>query len=563
MKLHTILIRAAVVLAVSAASDAFATIPSGYYSSAVGKTTTELKTALSKIVINHTQVSSYNALPQYFQRTDLYPQSTRWWDMYSDIPLYLPWNGSLLNREHSLPKSWWGGLTDIPAYTDLNHLYPGEAKANQKKSNYPLGEVSGTPEWENGISKLGVGVNSGGAKYVFEPGDEYKGDFARTYFYMVTCYQDLHWTTTWQVKNGTYPTLQPWAIELLLKWHREDMVSEKELLRNEAVYNIQNNRNPFIDYPELAELIWGNRMGEAFRPDEGNTPVGNPTLIAPTQGMMLEFGQVAVGKTASTKLLIKGSELTSAPLRLRLMGKEFSIPGITQSASGMTVYDNIQTSAVNSASGLYITINYTPAAEGSAECVATLSGGGLSSTVSFTLSGEGMPMPVLTAPVATAATEVTDNSYVANWTAPAGEVIDYYVVTRKIYREGQPVETRTELAESNSLSVTDFEGTYETYSVHSVRLECDSPESEEIVVSRAAIGSLYADDAPFTVESFPGLLRVRCSGIHTGLTVYDMSGRTVMRIAGDVTDGYEFTLTPGAYLICTDTHRKPVKVIAR
>ncbi|MDE6831764.1 MAG: endonuclease, partial [Muribaculaceae bacterium] len=150
------------------AISASAEIPSGYYSNANGKKGAELKTALSNLIYNHTEVSSYSALPQYFQRTDVYPESNRWWDMYSDIPLYAP-SFKGLNREHSFPKSWWGGSTTTPAYVDLNHLYPSEAAANMAKSNYPLGTVS-TSKFDNGVVKVGYAVTGqgGGAAQVFE-----------------------------------------------------------------------------------------------------------------------------------------------------------------------------------------------------------------------------------------------------------------------------------------------------------------------------------------------------------------------------------------------------------
>lgn len=57
--------------------------------------------------------------------------------------------------------------------------------------------------------------------------------------------------------GNAYPAFTQWAITMLLKWHREDPVSEKEIKRNEAVYTIQKNRNPYIDYPVLAEFVWG------------------------------------------------------------------------------------------------------------------------------------------------------------------------------------------------------------------------------------------------------------------------------------------------------------------
>ena len=128
-------------IAVSAAFCAWGAAPAGYYTSLNGKKEGELKTAVYNIVSKFTRISSYSDLPRYFQTTDVYPDSRRWWDMYSDIPLYAP-SFSGLNREHSFPKSWWGGSTSVGAYVDLNHLYPSEMKANTAKSNYPLGEVN-------------------------------------------------------------------------------------------------------------------------------------------------------------------------------------------------------------------------------------------------------------------------------------------------------------------------------------------------------------------------------------------------------------------------------------
>ena len=259
---------ATALLALVCSTAIYADAPAGYYSSLNGKSDAELKTAIYSLVHNFTLISSYSALPSYFEKTDVYPESNRWWDMYSDIPLYAPsFRG--LNREHSFPKSWWGGSTSVSAYVDLNHLYPSEMKANSAKSNYPLGEVDmANASFDNGVCYVGPGRRGqgGGASKVFEPNDEYKGDFARTYFYMVTCYQNLSWKYTYMLEQNTYPTLSPWAVTLLMKWHRADPVSQKEIDRNEAVYGIQGNRNPFIDMPELAEYLWGTKKGENFKP---------------------------------------------------------------------------------------------------------------------------------------------------------------------------------------------------------------------------------------------------------------------------------------------------------
>jgi hypothetical protein len=112
------------------------------------------------------------------------------------------------------------------------------------------------PNWAslNG-SKRGNNSTPGYSGTVFEPIDEYKGDFARTYFYMSTRYytEDSGWENNGMV-NGA--DLKDWAVTLLINWHNEDPVSEKETDRNNAVYIIQQNRNPFIDHPEWADCIW-------------------------------------------------------------------------------------------------------------------------------------------------------------------------------------------------------------------------------------------------------------------------------------------------------------------
>ena len=60
-----------------------------------------------------------------------------------------------------------------------------------------------------------------------------------------------------QIGDDIYPGFNDWSLELLLKWHSEDPVSLKEVRRNEEVYKIQGNRNPYIDYPDLIEFVWG------------------------------------------------------------------------------------------------------------------------------------------------------------------------------------------------------------------------------------------------------------------------------------------------------------------
>ncbi len=238
---------------------ATAAIPPGYYSPIEGQQSAGLKAALSRLLQDHL-VLEYDSLWFLFSRTDTRPDGTVW-DMYSDRK-QTSFQG--MNREHAFPKSWWGGTINA-AYSDLHHLFPADWEANRAKSNYPLGTV-GIPVFNNGVSKVGYGryQEEASENLVFEPSDTYKGDFARAYFYVVTCYQDLTWRHTFMVETNPYPTLKQEAIRLLTEWHRKDPVSPKERQRNEAVYEYQHNRNPFIDYPELVSYLWGDSTSYAF-----------------------------------------------------------------------------------------------------------------------------------------------------------------------------------------------------------------------------------------------------------------------------------------------------------
>lgn len=530
-----------------------ADIPAGYYSSLNGKSDGALKTAVYNVVHNFTQVSSYSDLPKYFQQTDVYPESKRWWDMYSDIPLYAP-SFSGLNREHSFPKSWWGGLTTVPAYVDLNHLYPSEAKANMAKSNYPLGEVDKSKKitFNNGITIVGYPVTGqgGGAAYVFEPDKEYKGDFARTYFYMATTYQDLTWKYTYMVSQNLWPTLNAWSVQLLLKWHREDPVSEKEVLRNEAVYKIQNNRNPFIDYPQLAEYIWGSKQGQPFNEADAVTPGGKPELVTPVQDMVLEFGQVAVGKSATARLWFKGNNLSS-PLSIAVYrgDKElFTVPTRTIAAN-----------LVNGDDGYWLPVTYTPLEIGEHTSRLLISEGGLSGSRGIELRGECLPVPELGVCTAEAATEITETSYIANWTAPSADVIDYYVVTRTRYVGAEVTEEKLD-AEGNYLEMTEFDKSdSESYSVQSARLGYLSRPSNLIFVKHAGVDDIMVQE-PLVIMCFNDGIRFIGPATHTNVVICDSLGRviTVVSEAGNNTD---VQLPAGVYLIVSDQCRKPVKAI--
>lgn len=244
-----------------------AQIPPGYYDSADNLWGDSLRTALHQIIDDHT-VLSYASLWTHFRATDSKPDSTVW-DMYADQPSGTPaysysfgvdqcgnyaQEGDCYNREHSFPKSWFGDAP--PMNTDLFHLYPVDGYVNGKRGNYPYGEV-GVSSWvsSNG-SRLGNASLPGYGSVVFEPIDEYKGDLARTYFYMLIRY--MPHIASWSSPMLQDDTLALWAKKMLLQWALTDTVSTKEMDRNNAVFLLQGNRNPFIDHPEFVDYIWGN-----------------------------------------------------------------------------------------------------------------------------------------------------------------------------------------------------------------------------------------------------------------------------------------------------------------
>ena len=248
-------------------SVCFAQIPVGYYNSAQGLTGNPLKIALHNIIKNHTQLS-YNGLWNAYLKTDK-KANGKVWDMYSDIPSGTPpyqytfitdqcgnyaVEGDCYNREHSWPQSWFNQVTG--PVSDLFHIYPTDGKVNGIRSNYPYGNVGVASLTTLNGGKLGTCTNPGYNLTVFEPINEYKGDFARGYFYMTTRYysEDTGWSSSDATNKAT---ILPWQMNVLLQWNQQDPVSAKEIARNDSIYyKYQNNRNPFIDNPQWADSIW-------------------------------------------------------------------------------------------------------------------------------------------------------------------------------------------------------------------------------------------------------------------------------------------------------------------
>lgn len=260
-------------------------IPAAFYAPIDGKQDSVLKSTLSELVrggvryeygINQYHSTSnppeweagdlkaygtWQALPS----TDMHPDGVIW-DMYSNCVRYFPYklgeSGCSLNIEHCLPKSWWGGTVN-EAYKDLFNLNPSDQRANSQKSNYAPGHVKKGDKFDNGSFRMDAAKSSGYNYICWEPAEEYRGDFARTYFFMATAYEYLEWTAYPDyISKASYLMFSDSIQKVLLDWHRADPVSAKEICRADQISSIQHNRNPFIDYPELVEYIWGNKKGQ-------------------------------------------------------------------------------------------------------------------------------------------------------------------------------------------------------------------------------------------------------------------------------------------------------------
>ena len=255
----------------------------------------------------------YDSIWLAFQHTDLRPDGYIW-EIYSDCDFVYEKDRTSnttqtgeckgYNREHAMCQSWFGTASlagkemssskkNSPG-SDIFHIYPTAYGMNSRRGNRPYGEVAvaaytsfngtkyGTPKSisvSNTVAGAFVEASISMSTNVLEPVDEYKGDIARSYFGSM-----VKWAGEWAfnkaeegrvIFDATIDAdthygpennygLTPYGVAMLLKWHRQDPVSQKEVDRNNAIQRTQGNRNPFIDYPYLAEYIWGERSGQSL-----------------------------------------------------------------------------------------------------------------------------------------------------------------------------------------------------------------------------------------------------------------------------------------------------------
>ncbi len=264
----------------------FSQEPAGYYNNAALKNCADLKTALKTIITTGNTPQSYSALWTQYQVSDVKPRTVGSgsanviYDIYSAKPggvdpyQFTPVTNQCgnynsendcYNREHSVPQSWFNGNTSTPGpTTDYLHIFPTDGFVNSKRSNFIFGEVASASYTSLNGSKLGTSSFAGLTGTVFEPLDSFKGDVARAFLYFVTRYQDNMSTygnnsvAAQAFESNTFPSIDIPYLKLMLKWHNLDGVSAREMVRNNAAYTFQGNRNPYIDHPEYVAMVWNS-----------------------------------------------------------------------------------------------------------------------------------------------------------------------------------------------------------------------------------------------------------------------------------------------------------------
>lgn len=386
-----------------------------YYKNANGKASNELRTALETIISANYNTVSYTNLGYLLKYADTQNADGKTLvDIYSPCSVDvssgddIAWSGSCsgatnvgcgLNREHTLPQSWFG--KNAPMVSDAFHIYATDAASNGHRADYPYGECNGTSYTGtncNELGQLGTSTFSGYDGTVYEPADEYKGDIARGYFYMITRYRTIDFTqsstNTYDDVTFTYTggqsEMTTYMLNLMLKWHRNDPVSEKELIRNEVIYGnttyhkgnttsyAQHNRNPFIDYPCLIEYIWGDSIGKTIDfstltsaydasfsgqgcPCATSVDPSTPTITVSRTSV--DCGSVVVGNTTTATFTVSGNNLT-ADITLAVTGTGFSIDKATIAPTAGTV------------AATTITVTFAPTAAGEQNGTITISSTG-------------------------------------------------------------------------------------------------------------------------------------------------------------------------------------------
>ena len=322
------------------------TLYSACESAVSNKSVSGLWTAVKAAAKDGFSGGSYDGLNEWYKTTDIRSDG-KIHDYYSNATNFTPGTdqcgsysgeGSCYNREHSIPKSWWGGGTSNQG-CDIYIVVPTDGYVNNRRSAFPFGEVSSpTYSSKNGFCKLGPNTFSGYTGTAFEPNDEYKGDFARIYFYAVSKWDSVNFASGGQGdttfnKNGTYG-LTDYGKNLMYKWHTLDPVSDWELSRQDKCELKQGNRNPFVDHPEYADYLWGGVEIGSETSDDPSLTVSPTTLSVEVNGTET----VTATKRNTTDTIYWSITSGSSNISLSAStGSNVTVTGLAEGSSTITV----------------------------------------------------------------------------------------------------------------------------------------------------------------------------------------------------------------------------------
>lgn len=245
----------------------------GYYPQGVeGLSGEKLLNSLRIVIRNHENYMSQfdeNQLWCMFRKTDVRGDGTVW-DMFSPNLVSFPLEGVPAGMGYchiAVPEWIDDGLPyDEAMSLDLHNLFPCSEEVAVLKNDLIPWRIEDVI-FDNGVFCVGYGQLSGSNIMAYELSNEYKGDIARVLMYIAACYGgEFKWYgQSWGLFNeNSYPVFTNSVKSTIIAWHEQDPVDEKEEKRNAKIYELQGNRNPFVDYPELASHIWGDMIDEPF-----------------------------------------------------------------------------------------------------------------------------------------------------------------------------------------------------------------------------------------------------------------------------------------------------------
>lgn len=434
-----------------------------YYDPVVGLTGTALKSGLHSLISNNTNSSYDTSKEQLFGYVDNHNGLLRC--VYTGVDYSVPYgtmpNQSVINCEHTFAQSWFGSAETAKKKSDVHHLFATNSNVNSSRGNLPFDIVTnvGTtyPSDHGYVSKRGT--NSAG-QTVFEPADQHKGNLARALLYF-----SVRYDMSLNIQNVD-------QLPRLLQWHVQDPVDAAEIARNNAVYQYQNNRNPFIDHPEFVSMIWGG--GSA----------GATIQFSPASAVVNE-------DAGTVTLQIRLSSAVTTPVTAQVAltnGDAAQLGGFTTQSISIPANSTAPVS-------VQVTVTDNNLLDGSRTYVFSIQGIQSTSTITLgtnnqfnlTVIDDDIPTPILQS-----ATDITTNSFAAHW----GNLqdVDQYELEYSTSNTFPATSSTTVEATGTSVVVPSLQhNTTYYYHVRAIYNDSPGPFSTTQTIHTESLGAVASD----------------------------------------------------------------------